>query len=97
MDEQSVRQHAEGHGQAIVAGDLKTASQDLTEEGMKAGGSVMPQLPRPVTGAEVQSVESSGDEYVVLIHYRGADKEATVESRWAERDGRPKIVDMKVV
>ena len=97
MDEASVRKHAEGHGQAIVAGDLKTASQDLTEEGMKAGGSVMPQLPRPVTEAQVQTVEASGDEYVVSILYKGSDKEATVKSRWADRDGRPKIVDMKVV
>ncbi|MEA2498924.1 MAG: hypothetical protein QOH26_1329 [Actinomycetota bacterium] len=97
MDEQAVRQHAEGHGQAVVAGDLRTASQDLAETGREAAGTVMPQLPRPVTGAEVLSIEVAGDEHVVLIRYSGEDKQATVESRWADQDGRPMIVDMKVV
>ena len=97
MDEAKVREHAEAHGQAMVAGDLKKAGEDLTKEGMAAAGAVMPKLPRPVTGAEVVSIEPSDAEHVVLIRYRGENSEATVRSQWADRDGRPMIVDMKVV
>ena len=39
----------------------------------------------------------SGDEATVRALYKGEGKEITVESRWGERDGRPKILDMKVV
>ena len=97
MDEAKVREHAEAHGQAVVAGDLNKAGQDLTKEGMKAAGNVMPKLPRPVTSAEVVGIEESGSDTVVLIRYAGEDSEATVRSQWADRDGRPMIVDMEVV
>jgi hypothetical protein len=97
VDEAKVREHAEAHGQAVVAGDLNKAGQDLTKEGLKAAGEVMPKLPRPVTAAEVVSIEENEAEHVVMIRYRGEDSEATVRSQWAERDGRPMIVDMKVV
>ena len=32
MDEQTIRDHAEAHGKAVVAGDFKSAGQDLTSE-----------------------------------------------------------------
>jgi hypothetical protein len=97
MDEAKVREHAEAHGQAVVAGDLRKAGSDLTKSGMAAAGDVNPKLPRPVTGAEVLSVDASGDEFVATIRYTGEGSEATVESRWADQDGRPMIVDMKIV
>lgn len=97
MEETTVRQHAEDHGQAVVDGDLRKAGSDLTKEGLAAAGTVNPKLPRPVTGATVLSVVAAGDEFVATIHYTGDDAEATVESRWAERDRRPMIVDMKIV
>ncbi len=97
MDEGTVREHAEAHGAALVAGDLRTAGSDLTPEMQALAPKVMAQFPKKVTAAEVVSVEVTGDESVVQARYSGDDAEVTVESRWAERDGRPKIVDMKVV
>lgn len=97
MDESSVRQQAESHGRATVAGDLKTAGADLDQGAFAAAGRVMQRLPSDLSGSEVTEVRREGDEYVVSIRYSGETDSATVESRWADRGGTPKIVDLKVV
>ena len=97
MDEQAVRTHAEQHGQALVDGDLRKAGGDLTPEAQAQAPEVMSNFPKNVETAEVVSLEISGDEATVQALYKGEGKEVTVESRWGERDGRPKILDMKVV
>jgi hypothetical protein len=96
MDESQVREHAEAHGKNVVAGDLRSAGADLTTTGMKDAGTVMPQLPRPVTSSEILSVEAADDRYVVKIRYGGEPADVTVESQWAEHDGKPMIVGMSV-
>jgi hypothetical protein len=96
MDEETVRQHAEAHGRATVEGDLRAAGSDLTKDAVPAAGDVMKKMPSSLSSSAIESVTTEGDEYVVLIRYSG-DGDAVVESRWAERDGRPKIVDLKVV
>ena len=97
MDESAVRQQAEAHGRATVAGDLKTAGGDLDKGAYAAAGEVMKQMPSDLTGSEVTGVRADGEEWVVSIRYSGSSDSATVESRWADRDGTPKIVDLKVV
>jgi hypothetical protein len=96
MDESAVREHADAHGQAVAAGDLNRAGGDLTKEAMASAGSVMKSLPRPVTGAEVRSIESAGDAYIVLIRYAGDDSEVMVRSRWIDEDGTPKIAELSL-
>ena len=97
MDEQTVRTHAEQHGDALVNGDLRRAGGDLTKEAQAQAPDVMSNFPKNVESAEVVSCDVQGEEAVVRALYKGEGKEVTVESRWADRDGRPKIVDMKVV
>jgi hypothetical protein len=97
MEEETVRRHAEAHAQATVAGDLKAAGSDLTRDALPAAGEVMKQMPRSLTSSAIDSIRSEGNEYVVLIRYSGEDSAAVVESRWAEHEGSPKIVDLKVV
>lgn len=97
MDETTVRERAEAHGKATVAGDLRTAGSDLTKDAMGAAGAVMKEMPDPLESCEVTSVESAGGEVVARIRYVGGGRTTTVESRWAERDGTPRIVDLKVV
>lgn len=97
MNEDDVRKHAEEHGQAIVAGDLRRAGEDLTEEARGQAGAVMGSMPRPVTAANIESVRTDGDEFVVRIRYSGEDSEAMVDSRWADRDGRPMVVELTAV
>ncbi len=97
MDEQAVRTHAEQHGQAMVDGDIKRAGSDLTPEAQAQAPDVMSNFPRKVETAEVVSLDVQGEEAVVQARYSGEGKEVLVESRWGDRDGRPKILDMKVV
>lgn len=97
MDENSVREHAEAHAQAVVQGDLGKAAGDLTTEVQQSAAAVMKQLPRPVTGASVEQVTAEGDEFVAHIRYSGEDASVTVASGWAEQSGRPMITRLDIV
>lgn len=97
MEETAVREHAEAHGQAIVDGDLRRASEDLTADAKAAVGPVMAALPRPVTAASVESLQTDGEELVVVLRYSGEDSQALVESRWGEVEGRPMILSTKLI
>lgn len=97
MDESIVRQHAEAHAQATVAGDLKRAGSDLTPGAMAQAPGVMRSMPSPLTASEVTELRAAGDECVATIRYVGVEGEARVESRWAEQEGRPMIVNLEVL
>lgn len=97
VDEGSVREHANQHANAVMSGDMGTAARDLTNEGKAAAPRVMQDMPRPVTGVEVTKIEQDGDLYIAHISYRGEDAEHVVASHWEDRDGRPMIVDLRVV
>lgn len=102
MDESSVRAEAQKHAEATVAGDFKTAGSCLTPEAMAQAGGVMKMLPRSLTSGAVTDVEAEGDAFIVTIAYGGtgadgSDASGTVRSRWEDRDGAPKLVDMEVV
>jgi hypothetical protein len=97
MDEGAVREHANQHANAVMSGDMGTAARDLTDEGKAAAPAVMKGMPRPVTSVEVVKIEDSGDQLVAHIAYRGDDAEHVVASHWEDRDGRPMIVDLRVV
>jgi poly(3-hydroxybutyrate) depolymerase len=97
MDEYKVREHAEAHGRAIVAGDLARAAGDLDEAVKDKAPSVMKRLPRPVTASEITSIVAGSDAFVVHTRYTGDGDVTMVEARWAEVEGRPLIVDLDVV
>lgn len=97
MDEAIVREHAQAHGQAMVDGDNDRAGSDLTKAAMPGVGPVMKAMPRPVTAADVQSVERDGDSFVAVIRYKGAeDEETVVRSVWIDEGGRPKIAELSL-
>ncbi len=97
MDETAVREQAEAHGRATVAGDLKTAGAALDKGAYSAAGEVMKKMPAELSGSEITEVRADGDQWVVSIRYSGPTDSVIVESRWADRDGSPRIVDLKVV
>lgn len=97
VGESEVRASAEAHAQAIVAGDIGSAVRHLSDRAQAQGPDVMKSMPSPLTGAEVTSVESSDDGFLVRIRYAGETDELLVESRWIEQDGRPMADDLKVV
>ena len=92
MDEQTVRQHADAHAQAVVRGDFDAVAADLIEPLRPALQQIAPLLPQPVTSADVTSLDHQGDSATAQITYRGDDKQLVIESQWEERDGRPMIV-----
>lgn len=96
MDESAVRETAQAHGQATVAGDLNRAGQDLAKEAMAQAGAVMKEMPTPLKSAEIDNVEAADDGFIVLIRYAGDDASVVVRSRWVEQEGRPKIVELGI-
>jgi hypothetical protein len=97
MDEQSVREAAETHARATVERDYGTAGSYLGEGMMDVAGEVMKEMPRPLTGSEVTSVEASAEGYTCRIRYTGEDGATDVDSQWADVDGSPRIVGLEVV
>jgi hypothetical protein len=97
MDESVIRERAESHATATVAGDLRTAGADLTKAAMAQAGDVMKAMPNPLESSEVTSVQADGEEVVTQIRYSGGGNETIVESRWADEGGTPKIAALKVL
>jgi hypothetical protein len=97
VDVGRVRALAEAHGRAMAEGNLRRAASDLDDAARAQSAEVMRAVPRSIDIAEVTSVEASGGNVVVRTHYAGGGAEATVEARWEERDGHPRIVDLRVV
>jgi hypothetical protein len=97
MDEQTVREAAEIHARATVERDYGTAGSYLGDGMMSRAGEVMKEMPRPLTGSEVTSVEASGEGYTCRIRYTGEDGATDVDSQWADVDGSPTIVGLEVV
>ena len=97
MDDASVRAAAEEHAHATVQKDFKVAGATLTETARGQAGGVMKAMPGELNGYEITGVNPAGDETLVTISYKGEDGDALVESRWAEIDGRPMIVNLSVL
>ena|SRR5688572_21687238 len=97
MDDATVRTAAEEHAHATVEKDFKVAGSTLTEPARAQAGAVMKAMPDGLNGYEITGVNPAGDETTVTISYKGEGGETLVESRWAEVDGRPMIVNLAVV
>ena len=97
MDEQTVREAAEIHARATVERDYPKAGSYLGDGMMDAAGAVMKEMPRPLTGSEVTSVEEAEGGYTCRIRYTGESGATDVDSHWADMDGRPTIVGLEVV
>ncbi|CAN5644604.1 hypothetical protein BH20CHL7_BH20CHL7_12080 [soil metagenome] len=93
MDEQAVRDHAQAHLDALLAGDIDRAIQDLSRELHRNLGEVMAMLPLPLTAADIESVTMGGSSYTAVLHLVGETEESRLETRWKERDGRPTIIE----
>ena len=94
MDEQAVREHAQGHLDALIAGDVDRALQDLSNELRSQPGELMAMLPLPLKSAEIESVERAGSGYTSVLHLVGETDETRLQTRWKDRDGRPTIVEV---
>ena len=94
MDEQAVLEHARGHLDALIAGDVGRALEDLSAELRSQPGELMAMLPLPLTSAEVESVEKAGSGYTAVLHLVGETHETRLQTRWKDRDEKPTIVEV---
>jgi hypothetical protein len=93
MDEETVRAHAVAFGEALVAGEVDRAIQDLSDELRRNLGEVLALMPLPAKEATVESVEHSGSGYNVVLRLVGDTSEDQIQTRWKDRDGQPRIVE----
>jgi hypothetical protein len=93
MDEQTVRAHARAMCEAIVAGDVDRATQDVSPELRRNLGEVISLFPLPSKDASIESVELGGSSYVVVLRLVGDTDEVQVQTRWKDRDGTPTLVE----
>ena len=93
MDEQAVREHAQAYADALLAGDIGKAAEEMSKELQHSLGPIVAMLPMPMTEASIESVESTPTGYKVILHLSGEGDTLRLETRWKDRDGRPTIVE----
>lgn len=94
MEEQAVLEQAAAYCDALLAGDVERAAEELSNELRANLGQLVAMLPLPLTTATVESVERTGSGFSAVLLLVGDSGETRLETRWKERDGRPVIVEV---
>ena len=94
MDEATTRDHVQKHADAVVRGDMDAVVADYSEELRPQLRQIAQALPRPVTSAEVLSVDTGDPVSVAMIRYSGDSGGVTIRSHWQVQGGRPVIVEV---
>lgn len=94
MDESQVRAAAQAVCDALVAGDVDAAIGHLSEELQRNLGEVVALLPLPATEAIIESIERGASAFVVVVRLAGQTHEDLLQTRWKDRDGEPRIVEV---
>ena len=93
MNEQAVRDHAQAFCDALLAGDMSQAADQLSSQLRTSMGPIVAMLPLPLTEATIESVDTTGTGYRAVLHLVGEGGTLELETRWKDRDGRPTIVE----
>jgi hypothetical protein len=94
MDEEAVRSSAAAFGDALVAGDVGAAIEFLSDELKRNLGEVVALLPLPATEASVTSLDQATSAFVVVFRIVGETSDVELQTRWKDRDGTPRIVEV---
>jgi hypothetical protein len=97
MEVATVRDRCQDHADAMVAGDLNRAAEDLTESCKADAAVVMKAIPRRLDSARVTNVSAEGEQAQADIVYTGEGRDVTVRSTWADIEGRPYITKLTLV
>ena len=90
-----VRARAQEVGDALVAGDVERAIAYLSDELRRNLGEVMALLPLPAVAATIESIDRTGSgAHLVTFNIVGETDENQIETRWKDRDGEPRIVEV---
>ncbi len=87
-------QASEAVGNALVAGDVDTVIGYLSDELKRNPGEIVAMLPLPATEASTASVEHTTSAIVVVMHVVGETWDVELQTRWKDRDGEPRIVEV---
>lgn len=93
MDEPIVREHVQALCDALLAGDVGRASQEMSRELQANLGPLVAMLPLPLTGARIETIDMVGTGYLALLNLVGDEGSIRLQTRWKERDGRPTMVE----
>jgi hypothetical protein len=94
MNEDDVRASAQQVADALVAGDVDTAIGFLSDELKRNLGEVVALLPLPATEATITSIERGASAVVVVVRVTNESQEVELQTRWKDRDGEPRIVEV---
>ena len=93
MDDATVRERAQAMCDAIVAGDVDTATADASPELRRNLGEVIGLFPLPATEASIESITQGGSSFVVVLRLVGESDEVQIQTRWKDRDGKPTVIE----
>jgi hypothetical protein len=93
MTEEAVREHAQAFCDALMAGDIGQAADQLSRELHANLGPIVAMLPLPLTAGTIASVEATSSGYRAVLNLVGEGDSVQLETRWKDRDGRPTIVE----
>ena len=93
MDAETVRERADAFCDALVAGDVGRATDEMSNELKRNLGEVLAMLPLPANEATVESVDHGGSGYNVVLRLVGETDEVEIQTRWKDRDGKPTLVE----
>jgi hypothetical protein len=94
MNDDEVRASAQKVCDALVAGNVDVAIGYLSDELKRNLGEVVALLPLPATEASITSIEHGGSAFVVIVRVVGEANETELQTRWKDRDGEPRIVEV---
>lgn len=96
MTEDEVRQRAVAVCEALVAGNIDQVIGTLSDELRRNLGEVLALFPLPASEASVGSmnVAGGGASYVAVLDITGESEQVEVQTRWKDRNGEPRIVEV---
>ena len=93
MDEEAVRERVQAFSDALQAGDVGRAAQEMSRELQSNLGELVAMLPLPLTAATIESIDVTGTGYLAVLHLVGEERSMRLQTRWKERDERPTMVE----
>lgn len=94
MEESDIRSAAQTVAEALVAGNVEGAIEYLSDELKRNVGEVVALLPLPATEATIVSIDRATSAFVVVVRLVGETSEVELQTRWKDRDGEPRIVEV---
>jgi hypothetical protein len=96
VTEEEVRERAVAVCGALIAGNVDQVIGTLSDELRRNLGEVLALLPLPASEAAIGSVQVAGGgaSYVVILDVTGEAEQVEIQTRWKDRNGEPRIVEV---